>query len=117
MFKSTGTFAEMLAQYEAARLDVEVSFSLIFEGDDNDNAEIADAVQEAFNAKVALWHEVATALANTPATNLEEMLAKVRFMHEFEWHLKPENEGKAYVEILADLERLLEQSGSAGVGL
>jgi hypothetical protein len=112
MFKTTGTFAEMLAQYEATKADMNAN-----ELPDwvTGGSEVCDALQTVYDGKVMFHHQAALALVEAPATSLDELLVKVRFMNEYQMDMTPSREGKAYVEILADLERLLQQSGPAGV--
>lgn len=103
MFDTNGTFADILARYEAAKADVDVNFM----PDLNDtNAAIYDDLQAVFDKKVMICHEAAVAVAKIPTASLQELLVKVRVMAENELDLTPGREGDAYVEILADLEAL-----------
>jgi hypothetical protein len=106
MFKTEGTFADMMAQYEAANLDMRVS-QVLLEDENNDlDRNIYDAIQEVFDAKVSFCHQLALVLVKAPASSLAELRAKVRFMKAYQMDLTPSREGNAYDEILADLERL-----------
>ncbi len=103
MIETNGTFAKTLAQYEAAKADVQANLM----PDLNDtNAAIYDDLQDAFDTKVMICHQAAIAVAKTPAASLQELIVKVRIMAEEELDLTPRREGVAYVEILADLEAM-----------
>jgi hypothetical protein len=97
------TIAEILPQYEAAKAYRDAH---IMPNPTPFNGDLYDKLEEVYAEKVELCHQTVVLLAKTPASSISELLIKVRLMIKHELDRDINRGGKAYVEILADLERL-----------